>query len=62
MVAAYYEATQLAGFSLEEATRFFGRPRGIAEAELDLEPKPAGVVQEQFLARFGEIAGGSPFG
>ena len=54
-VAAYFEATQLAGFSQEEATKFFGRPRGIADAELDLEPKPAGAVQELFLARFAEI-------
>ncbi|WP_119272023.1 HD domain-containing protein [Taklimakanibacter deserti] len=28
-IAAYLEATQLAGFSLEEAARFFGRPSGL---------------------------------
>jgi uncharacterized protein len=28
-LAAYLEATQLAGFSLEEAKRFFGAPRGL---------------------------------
>jgi 5'-deoxynucleotidase YfbR-like HD superfamily hydrolase len=28
-VAAYLEATQLAGFSLPEAEKFFGRPRGL---------------------------------
>ena len=29
-VAAYLEATQLAGFSVPEAEKFFGRPRGLS--------------------------------
>ena len=29
-IAAYFEATLLAGFSIAEATRFFGRPRGVS--------------------------------
>jgi 5'-deoxynucleotidase YfbR-like HD superfamily hydrolase len=29
-MAAYLEATQLAGFSVEEANKFFGRPRGLS--------------------------------
>ena len=28
-IAAYLEATQLAGFSVEEAARIFGRPSGL---------------------------------
>jgi 5'-deoxynucleotidase YfbR-like HD superfamily hydrolase len=32
-IAAYLEATQLAGFSLEEAARFFGRPSGLEGAK-----------------------------
>ena len=28
-IAAYLEATQLAGFSVEESEKFFGRPRGL---------------------------------
>jgi 5'-deoxynucleotidase YfbR-like HD superfamily hydrolase len=28
-IAAYLEATQLAGFSVAESTKFFGRPRGL---------------------------------
>ena len=28
-IAAYFEATVLAGFSIEEARKFFGQPRGI---------------------------------
>jgi 5'-deoxynucleotidase YfbR-like HD superfamily hydrolase len=55
MIAAYFEATELAGFSLEEADRFFGRPRGFDAAELDLEPRPAGAVQRAFLAKFDEL-------
>src|SRR5215467_12435222 len=29
-ISAYFEATQLAGFSIEEARTFFGAPRGIS--------------------------------
>jgi hypothetical protein len=59
-VAAFYEATKLAGFSLEEAGRYFGEPRGVPDAlhrGLDmLEPLPAAEAQSAFLARFGELA------
>lgn len=50
IICAYFEATQLAGFSDAEAKRFFGAPpRGIA---LTLKPKPTAEVQEAFLKRF----------
>ena len=51
-VAAYFEATTLAGFSLSEAAQFFGRPRGFTRDGLDLSPLPAGAVQQLFLDRF----------
>lgn len=54
-IAAYFEATVIAGFSVAEATRFFGRPRGIVADRFDLAPKPAKKVQERFLARFRAI-------
>ncbi len=54
-VAAYFEATQLAGFSTAEATRFFGRPKGISPDSLDLACKPAKSVQAAFLRRFAAI-------
>lgn len=54
-IAAYFEATQLAGFSIEEATQFFGRPRGIAADRFDLSPRPAKAVQAAFLKRFAAI-------
>ena len=51
-IAAYFEATELAGFAHREASRFFGRPRGFTLDMLDLEPKPARRAQSAFLARF----------
>ena len=51
-VAAYFEATLLAGFSAVEARRFFGRPAGIVYVAEDLAPLPVAVVQEMFLRRF----------
>ena len=51
-VAAYYEATRLAGFSEEEARRFFGSPRGVDAGRLDLKPWPAALAEKRFLARF----------
>ena len=54
-VAAYLEATALAGFSADEATRVFGTPRGLG-AVYDLRPLPAAQVQDLFLARFVQLA------
>ena len=42
----------LAGFSIAEATRIFGRPRGISADRFDLACKPAKTVQAAFLKRF----------
>ncbi|HVI28906.1 HD family hydrolase [Hansschlegelia sp.] len=49
--AAFLEATRLAGFSIEEARRFFGRPEG-APANVDLTPWPAADAEARFLDRF----------
>ena len=54
-ISAYFEATLLAGFSIAEATQFFGRPRGIAADGFDFACRPAKVVQAAFLKRFSEI-------
>lgn len=54
-IAAWFEATQLAGFSQAEAAKIFGRPRGIAADELPLDPQPAKNVQQSFLDRFSEL-------
>ena len=49
-VAAFYEATQLAGFATEEALTFFGSPKGVAPAKL--KPLPAADAQKRFVDRF----------
>jgi 5'-deoxynucleotidase YfbR-like HD superfamily hydrolase len=50
IICAYFEATQLAGFTEAEAKRFFGAPpRGL---KLKMTPKPTGEVQDAFLKRF----------
>jgi len=49
-ISAYFEAIQLAGFSIEEARAFFGTPRSIAPPRLT--PLPATEAQAQFLDRF----------
>ena len=54
-IAAFFEATAIAGFSQAEATRFFGRPRGFAMDAADLKPQPSKAVQKAFLARFAAI-------
>jgi 5'-deoxynucleotidase YfbR-like HD superfamily hydrolase len=54
-VAAYFEATELAGFTIAEATRFFGRPRGFDSSRFDLIPRAPNKVQREFLSRFAAI-------
>jgi uncharacterized protein len=54
-IAAYFEATELAGFSTSEARKFFGQPRGLTIDLLELTPKPAREAQELFAARFHAI-------
>lgn len=54
-VAAYFEATLLAGFSTSEATEFFGRPRNISADRFDLACKPARTIEAAFLKRFAAI-------
>ena len=49
-MSAYFEATQLAGFGIEEARNFFGTPRGISPPKLT--PLPATEAQALFLDRF----------
>ncbi|ASY62210.1 proteinPredicted hydrolases of HD superfamily [Sinorhizobium sojae CCBAU 05684] len=51
-VAAYFEATELAGFSPEEARKFFGQPRGVTRDTLLIDPLPATEAQRLFSARF----------
>ena len=46
---AFFEATQLAGFGVEESLRLFGRPPpGYA---LRIDPQPPAIAQERYLHR-----------
>lgn len=55
-IAAYFEATRLAGFAEAEARSFFGSPDGLPEPlskQLEgLEPWPADTANMAFLKRF----------
>ena len=59
-IAAYYEATCLAGFARDEARRFFGQPRGLSPALVKglshLSPLTAADVEARFIKRFNELA------
>ena len=54
-VAAYFEATTLAGFTAAEARKFFGQPRAITDDMLPMAPMPATAAQAAFAARFQAI-------
>ena len=55
-MAAYLEATQLAGFSLDEAEKFFGRPKGLNGAGSaqfhQLKPLAPNEAKALYLERF----------
>lgn len=54
-ISAYFEATELAGFSKAEARKFFGTPRGFEPTMFELQPLAATEAQEQFLNAFRSI-------
>jgi uncharacterized protein len=54
-VSAYFEATLLAGFSVQEALKFFGQPRGITADMLPISPLSSTQAQALFAARFEAI-------
>lgn len=54
-IAAFHEATRLAGFTIGEAEKFFGipdLPDSIAQSLVRLEPMPAEAAEAAFLMRF----------
>lgn len=52
--SAFFEATQIAGFSDAEAAEIFGRPRGLTP--FALEPLSTKKAQLRFLARFHQLS------
>ncbi len=57
IIAAYFEATILAGFSVDEAAKIFGRPSGYSPENFSLVPLATIAAQEAFLARFEKLDG-----
>ncbi len=52
-IAAFFEATRLAGFEREEALKFFGRPQALPTEVLSwLDPLDTEAAQARFLSRF----------
>ena len=57
-IAAFFEATRLAGFAREEALVYFGRPKALpAEVLAWLDPLATEAAQSLFLARFAALSG-----
>jgi 5'-deoxynucleotidase YfbR-like HD superfamily hydrolase len=56
---AFFEATQIAGFSHEEGLEFFGAPP--AGYAIAIEPMAASVAQERYLDRYNLLAGASGY-
>ena len=56
-VAAYLEATQLAGFSLEEAGRFFGKPASLdgARGFHALRPLAPNDAEAAYVRKFKQL-------
>ena len=54
-LSAWFEATQLAGFSESEAAKYFPRPRFEGAAAIRLKPRSANAAKRAFLARFRQL-------
>jgi 5'-deoxynucleotidase YfbR-like HD superfamily hydrolase len=54
-ISAWLEATQIAGFSVTEADRFFGKPNPAIIAGMKLRLRPPREVREAFVARHEEL-------
>jgi uncharacterized protein len=56
-MAAYLEATQLAGFSIPESEKFFGRPKGLSGKNNfhSITPLAAKLAGEEFVTKFNAL-------
>ena len=54
-IAAFFEATELAGFDLAEAERYFGKPEAFHAADLPIEPMSTTGAETAFLSRFNAL-------
>jgi 5'-deoxynucleotidase YfbR-like HD superfamily hydrolase len=55
-LSAWLEATQIAGFSIEESNKFFGAPGDHVPLPTKLEPRPPMKVKAEFLHRFNALS------
>jgi uncharacterized protein len=58
-ISAYLEATQLAGFSLDEGRKYFGQPKGLTGFDPILSTLPTREASTLYLSHFKRLAGGS---
>jgi 5'-nucleotidase len=56
-ISAWMEATQIAGFSEAEASKFFGRPDAALIADLRIILRPPLEVRTEFTARHAQLLG-----
>ncbi len=56
-IAAYFEATGIAGFSQTEAAKIFGRPSGFSPETFPVTPLATTIAQQRFLERFKQLDG-----
>ncbi|UWP92171.1 HD family hydrolase [Aliiroseovarius crassostreae] len=54
-ISAWLEATQIAGFSVQEGNRLFGTPKPEVIHGLDIQLRPPRSVREAFTARHTEL-------
>ncbi|MGX0904349.1 5'-deoxynucleotidase YfbR-like HD superfamily hydrolase [Roseovarius sp. MBR-79] len=54
-ISAWMEATEIAGFSVVEADRFFGKPDPAVMTGLSLTLRPPVGTRAAYLARFGDL-------
>jgi 5'-nucleotidase len=54
-LSAWFEATQLAGFSETDAAKYFPQPRFEGAEAIKLKPQSTNVVKRAFLAKFRQL-------
>jgi uncharacterized protein len=55
-MSACFEATQLAGFTIEEARKFFGQPKGLNGFDVTLSPLQPTEAAQHYLDLFEQLA------
>ena len=58
-ISAYLEATQLAGFSIDEGRKYFGQPKGLTGFDTTLSALPTREASALYLSHFKRLEGGA---